>query len=250
MLGGLSVAVLPASAGQSGPPTAPLAPNISNPIYLPFITNKIFDLYISNIEVTQAVQNISVPVNLVAGRQTEARVYARTGGDTQVNNLQASLTVYKNGIQLGKLTAGPGSAYLQSESLDTLRASMAKSFNFAIPTSWLGAGDITFTADIDTNNAVPELSEENTTTLQYHFNAVPALNVMAVPVHYIDTGNNGPGDYPPPNTSFLQEALLRMYPVPAVNVTVHAAPIFSGDLSGNDSDWDYLLDLIDSNQAI
>ena len=84
LLGGLSIAVLPASAGQSGPPPAPLDPNIANPIYLPFITNKIIDLYISDIEVTQAVQNISVPVNLVAGRQTEARVYARAGHHEEI----------------------------------------------------------------------------------------------------------------------------------------------------------------------
>ncbi len=120
LLGILSIAVFPASAGPSGDEPAPLVPDLSNPIYIPFLTKNISDLYISNIEITQAVQNISTPVSLVAGRPSVARVYARTSGSTQVGNIYASLVAYKNGHVLGKLISGSGSAYLQTDSLDNL----------------------------------------------------------------------------------------------------------------------------------
>jgi hypothetical protein len=247
LLGILSIAVFPASAGPSGDEPAPLVPDLSNPIYIPFLTKNISDLYISNIEITQAVQNISTPVSLVAGRPSVARVYARTSGSTQVGNIYASLVAYKNGTRLGKLTSGSGSAYLQTDSLDNLRASATKSFNFTLPTNWTVTGNLTLAANIDIYNTAQELSEVNTTTLQYTFNTVPVLNVQVVPINY--TNYDGVV-YPHVDTSviqnWLQEGLFRMYPVSQVNLSYHSAIDFNGDLAYTDGDWSNLLDLVDS----
>jgi hypothetical protein len=245
LLGSLSMTVFPVSAGPSGTPPAPLAPDLVNPIYLPFLTKGISDLFISNVEITQAVQNIATPVSLVADRPTEARVYARTTGTTPVGNLYASLVGYKNGVRLGTLTAGPGSAFLQTDDLEVLRSTATDSYNFTLPLSWTSSGVLTLEADIDTKNTAPELSEVNTTSLQYTFNAVPALNVMVVPVEYIHTERGRSVTYPAPDTSFMQEALFRMYPVPAVNITIHAKTTYAGNLK-NDPDWDNLLNQIDA----
>jgi hypothetical protein len=245
LLGSLSMAVSPVSAGPSGTPPAPLVPDLVNPIYMPFLAKSISDLFVSNIEITQAIQNIATPVSLVAGRPSEVRVYARTSGTTLVGDLSASLVGYKNGVRLGMLTAGPDSAFLQTDDLETLRSNAANSFNFTLPLSWTSGGVLTLAANIDINNKAQELSEVNTTTLQYTFNNIPALNVMVVPIEYVHTGRMHPGTYSPPGTSYLQEGLFRMYPVPAVNVTIHPKLTFSGDLS-KDTTWDTLLGQIDN----
>ncbi len=242
LLGNLSIVTQSASAGPSGSQPGQLGPDLLNPLFLPFISNKISDLYITALEVTQAVQNISSPVNMVANRPAEARIYAYTTGEVPVGNLYASLTVYKNGVQVGTLTAGPGTAYPQSNSLDTLRADATKSFNFSLPAGWLNAGTLTFTADIDIHNIAMEMSEINLKNYQYSFNTIPALTVVAVPVHYID---GAAGDFPAPDVSYLQQGLFRMYPVPAVNVAIHSATTFNGSLSTNDADWENLLNQID-----
>jgi hypothetical protein len=245
ILGSLSIAVFPVSAGSSGPAPAPLAPDLANPVFIPFVAKNISDLYISNVEVTQAVQNIATPVSLVAGRPAEVRVYARTSGSTQIGNLTATLVGYKNGVRLGMLTVGPGSAFPQGNSLESLRANAAYSFNFTLPISWTSGGVLKLEADIDTNNTAPELSDVNITTSQYTFNNVPALNVTVVPIEYTHTGRTRPGLYPAPDISYMQEALLRMYPVAAVNIFAHQKITFVGDLS-QDGTWDVLLDQIDS----
>ncbi len=245
LLGSLSMTVNPVSAGPSGTPPAPSVPDLTNPIYLPFLVKNISDLYISNVEITQAVQNIATPVSLVAGRPAEARIYARTSGPAQVGNLYASLVGYRNGVRLGMLTAGPGLASLQTDSLDSLRSNAGNSFNFTLPLSWTSSGVLTLAANIDTNNTVQELSEVNTTTLGYTFNTVPALNVIVVPIDYTHMGRTYSGLYPAADSSFMHEALFRMFPIPAVNITVHPKIAFGGDLT-QDSAWDSLLDQIDT----
>lgn len=247
LLGSLSIAASPASAGPAGTPPAPQVPGLHNPIFMPFIAQSNSNLYISNIEVTQAVQNISAPVSLVAGRPTEARVYARTTGSTPLGNCYVSLVAYKNGVQLVKtLIAGPGSAYLQTESLDSLRASGTASFNFTLPADWTSAGNITLAASINVYHSAPELIDGSTTTFQYTFNTIPALNVMVIPINYVVVSHSAQYIYPPADTSFLKEGLLRMYPVPQVNVTVHSPVTFVGNLATNDMDWDTLLSQIDT----
>jgi hypothetical protein len=254
LLGSLSMAIFPASAGPTETPPSPLVPDLTNPIYMPFMAKSISDLYISNVEITQAVQNISTPVSLVAGRPAEARVYTRSSGSTPVGNLYASLVAYRNGVRLGKLIAGPGTAYVQSDSLDSLRCSdnvnetctSYKTFNFKLPANWTAAGDLTLAANIDIYNTAPELSEVNTTTLQYTFNTVPALNVMVVPINYVAITPRGTYTYPAADTSYLKEGLFRMYPVPQVNVTAHSPITFQGSLSSNDMDWDALLNQVDA----
>jgi len=242
ILGSLSVAALPVADSPQITPAAPLPPT-GYPIFFPFIAKDPLDLSVSNIEVTQAVQNLSNPVKLVANRVTAVRVYARANGVSQVGNVTASLVGYRNGTRLGMLTAAAGSAYPWSDSLDSLRASASKSFNFTLPSSWTAAGNLTLAANIDINNSISEVSEVNTTTLQYSFNTVPTLNVIAVPIRYYDT--NFRMLFPEPNINYLQEALYRMYPVPAVNITAHKYLFFMGDLS-NSGYWELLLDQITS----
>ena len=86
-----------------------------------------------------------------------------------------------------------------------MRSNTGNSFNFTLPLNWTSGGVLTLAANIDTNNTVQELSEVNTTTLQYKFNDVPALNVIVVPIEYVHTGRTSPGIYPPPDTSYMQE---------------------------------------------
>jgi hypothetical protein len=247
LLGSLSIAAFSASAGPISAQSSPPVPAPNYPVYFPIISNSPTDLYISNIEVTQAIQNMNNQVNLIANRVTAVRVYARITEATSTGNISASLVGYKNGVRLGMLPVAPGTAFPSTDSLESLRASAAKSFNFTLPPSWTTAGALTLSANIDINNTVIEVSEVNTTSLQTTFNTVPALNVVAVPIKYYHDNYDGTYDFfPAPNTSYLQEALYRMYPVPSVNIEVQKTPLtFIGDLTSS-SDWGILLDQVDS----
>ena len=235
----LAFVTTPAAAQPFLDPPIPESPEATSKIYLP-MTMLIGDLYVSNIEITQAVQNISDPVSLVANRTTLVRVYARTSKPTSVSNLQATLTAYRGSSQIGKLTLSGGSAYPASSSLDSLRASSSKSFNFQLPSSWITAGSIKLVADLDTLNVVRETNEVNTLSQNASFISVPVLNIMAVPVTYY---HRDTWLFPAPSTSWIQEALYRMYPVHAVNVSVHSAYDFWGNLNDFNS-WEGLLDEI------
>lgn len=242
----LLLVVEPASAQPQLDPPTPNSPDANPKLYLPMMM-RIGDLYISNIEITQSVQNLSSPVKLVANRPTVVRVYARTSKSTSVSNLQATLTAYRGSSSLGTLTLNGGTAYPASTSLDSLRASSSKSFNFQLPSNWITAGTLTLVADLDTAKVIPETNENNLYQQVAAFNSMPVLNVMAVPIEYYDysTGRT----YPPPSTSWLDEALYRMYPVHDVNVAVHPAYHFDGNLD-NSSDWGVLLNEISTLKDI
>jgi len=234
----LAGGVSPVSARPVSDPASPENPDAASTLYLPIVT-KPADYYVGNIEITQATQTLSSSVRLVANRPTVARVYLRTGGSSQINGINATLKGYRNGVLLGQLTINNKSAYPLSVSTNTLRADAAKTLNFQLPSGWLNTGSLTLTISLSQTTSAPEETDGSgyyTSTIS--FNYVPALNVVAVPIRLN-------GIYGPASTSYIQDALFRMYPVPAVNVTVRSVYNFYGNLN-YDSTWDTLLDEITS----
>ncbi len=235
-----SFVVSPASARQIIANTEPPKDPTDFLLYLP-VASKPFDNYITDIEVTQATQNLNTPVELVAGRTTMVRAYARTIYSVPISGLSATIKGYRSGTLIGELGPISGSAYPATYSINTLRADKNKSFNFQLPASWVnGAGDLALEIELQDSSLASDQAPagalfSRTVTFKY----VPALNVVAVPIKLITSGYT----YLPPDTSYLYDALMRMYPVPEVNIDVHSSYTFVGDLR-YESKWVELLNEI------
>ena len=232
----LAGSISPVSARPAAEPSSPESPTDSSTVYLPVIS-KPASYYVGIIETTQATQNLSATVKLVANRPTVARVYLRTSSGSQVGGINVTLKGYRDGALLGQITINNKTAYPLSVSNDTMRADAAKTVNFQLPSGWLTASTVTLTTSLSQTTYAPE--ETNSAGYQIasiSFNTIPTLNVVAVPIRLN-------GIYGPASTSYLEDALFRMYPVPAVNISVHSVYNFYGNLN-YDSTWDTLLDAI------
>lgn len=220
-----------------------LAPGAGTLLYLPLVNTNAatptLDLSVRWIEITQATQTADLSVPLVEGRASVARLYLQTNEAAPSANLQVSLSAYKDGALLpgSPLVLPAGTAYPSSTDLSQMRADLLKSINVSLPAAWL-SGQVTLQASLDPANTFAEFDEANNlTSLPLTFHPVPALNVKAVPVQYTHwTGVV----YPPASTAYIQAALLDVYPVSTVNLSVRSTINFSGDL-GAPSEWDRLL---------
>ena len=224
-------------------PARPEQPEITSKIFIP-VVQKPNAWFVSNIEFTQAVQNLNSPVPLVANRPTVARVYVRTLDAGAMNGVRATLKAYRNGNLIGQKTLSNGTAYPQSTNLDTLRASVSGSLNFSLEPSWITAGTTNLVVELGAGTLGSGASAESTYSTSAYFNSVPAVTVMAVPIEIHDQSNGRV--YPAPSVSFIREAVFRMFPVPAVNVTVHPTYRYDTFSFGSYSSFSNLLNLIDS----
>jgi hypothetical protein len=193
------------------------------------------DLSIAGVEVTQAIQDTSNSVPLVANRPTMLRVYARASGTPAVDDVYLSVNASRNGAPLNDspLQLGPWAVFSQST-----RGVLAASFNAALPAAWL-SGQVNLEIKLDVTQAVMEADEtNNVTALQATFNPVPPLRIKIVPINYTHTPSGQ--FFPAPTADLLGDYVLRSYPVNTVNVSLRAPINFSGNLS-NGSEWSRLL---------
>ena len=234
--------ITPAAARQlNDTPPPPDLPQAASTLYMPIISRP-GNIFLGAMEITQAVQTSSNAVPLVAGRQTVARVYARTTSTSSISGVSATLRAYRGGSLLGQLTLNNGTAFPNSVSLDTLRGSASNSFNFQLQSAWVstpGAVDLQVTFS-GAGLAPDEPQSPDFVTQTFNFNYVPALNIVAVPIR-LD------GAYGPASTTYLQTAVKRMFPVPSVNVSIHSTYDYDdsdGNWTGGYTDWSDLLSQI------
>lgn len=237
---------LPASAQIAGQSALPSS---ANSLYFPYLLAVPgVDLSVGFVEITQATQDLTNSVSLVANRSTVVRVYGRIDRATAMSGVQVWLSGTRNGSPLpgSPLLLSNCQAFPLSQSLESLRSNLSNTYNFQLPSTWL-SGNVTLVATIDPNYLIMDRTRGNNSyTITRTFNNVPQLNVVAVPIEYVDayTGII----YPPPSTSHLQPVLIAMYPVPAVNITVHIKMRFTGYLNDG-SEWERLLDRITTLRA-
>ena len=236
----LLIKIAPVSAANNLEKTSSTVPP-QHPIFMPVIKAAPWiDLRINEIEISQTVQNMNNSVSLAANRPTVVRIYARSDQGSTIRPVKVSLSGTKNGSPLAgsPLVLANGSAYPTGTGISTLRADLSMSFNFQLPASWL-SGNVVLSAKVDPDHAIQDSNlANNTFNRTVTFGNVPALNLVVVPIEYTHIYNGV--TYPPAPTSYVQPVMIALYPVPAVNVTVHAKGIFAGDLSQS-SEWDRLL---------
>jgi hypothetical protein len=200
--------------------------------YLPFITRShVFDLAITNIEMTQSVQTLTNNVPLVAQRHALVRVYAQTVEGTSPPNVVVTLEGIRNGVSLGLLTANP-----RPIPANPSQADLASTVNFVLPPAWR-TGAVTLIARIEISDANPG---NNVRQHVATFNNVPQLRVFIVPINYTHQGSNAPGFYPAQSVDYISNWIQRAFPVHNVQITMRDPYNFTGNLQ-TENGWRDLL---------
>ena len=197
--------------------------------YLPHVKSPAAgDLVIQGIEATQAVQDPSNSVPLVAGRNTLLRIYARTvGTSTPISNVKISVEA----AGAYTLNEAPRS-YSATVPLSYDRASIQGSINITLPAQWT-SGSVTLIVRLDPDNQIAENSESNNAiTKTFNFQTVAPLKIKIVPIKCVNEKDGH--TYPAPTKDSISDWIARTYPVPGVEVSWHAAHTFKGNLSTAD----------------
>ncbi len=237
----------PAAAQEAGPPPPPNErPAAVHTLYLPLAFRTSIavngDLLIDTLEPTQAIQNPSNKVPMIAGKATVLRIYAHTTGGKALSGLPLSVSASRNGV------AFPGSPLTVSTAVAPVgwtRGDLASSTNLSLPAAWTSGGKVDLTITLDPNNLYGETDETNNSlNLTLNFIAIPNLEVKVVPIQYYDPSSGIA--FPAPKTDFVAAGLLRMYPVGAVNVAVRNAISYGkgGQDLADSRAWDQLLNLV------
>lgn len=197
------------------------------------------NLCAANLEVTQAIQSPGNSTMHIANREAFARLYLLSSGTiTPFTSVNASLTGYRNGGELGTLAAvnGPITAPL---TLD--RGDLDHTLNFDLPLSWM-SDDVQLVAQLsfagDSYAADDRYPASGRTSIEVH--PAEPLRIRIVPVVW--------QGYGPPDTSdlsYLTDFLLATYPTDEIETSVHPVYSTAADL-GTGGGWSQLLGEIHS----
>lgn len=196
--------------------------------YLPLVV-KPPDLFITNLEINQSIQDVNNSVPLVANRPAVVRIYTETSSGSSVPGSSITLTATRGGSLLTPITSATMAASGASS-----RGNLGSTFNITLPSDWL-SGTVQITAKIDGQTGGGFVK---TVT----FNTVPTLNVVLVPINYTHTPTGV--TFPGPTTDRISDWLMRAYPLGNMNVTIHPTGLaFTGNLQ-NGAAWSSLLDQV------
>jgi len=178
---------------------------------------QIAHLSLDGMEVTQAIQDMSNSVTLIAGKTTWVRVYLGTTGSARA--VTARLEATRTGG--GTTTISP-SAHVTvdpSNTLEARRRDWTKTLNFQLPASVIAAGTVTFrlvsVANVGTGTVTISCVTCANTTL-VHFLSQPPLVVRAVGLTY-QFGTPSQSAAPSAlDFALLRSWLGRAYPVASV----------------------------------
>ncbi len=232
-------AVLPASAATPprGNQTADSIPPQPQPdaagsrnIYLPTVARGPA-ARVSAIELTQATQNASQTVPMVAGRPTVARIFLQSA--VGLTGQSVTLSATRNGVALaGSPLTRTGAASYATPNRDAAN----QSTNFLLPTAWL-SGNVVLTARV--------VDGGQSLARTVSFQTVPPLRVTIVPIRYVHAPNGN--EYAAPATAAFPASVQRMFPIPYLELRWHTPLTFRGNLTASASnrlaDWERLLNV-------
>ena len=141
------------------------------------------DLMLTDIEITQGIQNMTNTVPLVNGKPTFVRVYGQTNGGT-VKGVSALLhgQRYFGGEDLGTLSPINGSACLELDGDTPDRDQFSDSFVFELPESWWSGG-VTMTAELNAGENIPDAVPQNDSQSRLaSFTRLPRVCLKTYPV--------------------------------------------------------------------
>ncbi|MFN8445070.1 MAG: choice-of-anchor Q domain-containing protein [Caldilineaceae bacterium] len=203
------------------------------------------DLTVQHLEFTQAAQDASNSVPLVAGRPLLVRATLGTG--TLITGVTGLLHVLKNGVELAGSPLSPTNAPFTAK-VNPDRNSGTDLLHWQLPVAWL-TGTLQVYVEIDPANTVVEDNDNNN---RFPANGTTALNfietrdmeIIVVPfrVHYSD------GTTEEPTQAQIQDAmkhLTRVFPIKGYQLTMHS-PLDLNAVKGTD----FSVPLMNATQAL
>lgn len=180
-----------------------------------------WDLAVSGKEITQGIQNLGVieGTPLVANRPTYFRLYGNKLDGPLANNVSALLYGYQdapNGTDPGTpLPGSPLVAINGTQSFTTTqpidRTTLARSWLFQLPESWVQAGVIILEAKVDPRKAYNETNRSNNVTVsqRFRFTRKAPVCIVTIPVrtHAPTAANSDPSLYR------MVDMVKRLYPI-------------------------------------
>lgn len=191
------------------------------------------DLKITELNVSQSVQDRHNGVPLVAERMTVLRVYAQAADPQLETAAIVSVTALRAGEEIGEVRSAPRAVPVQP-----IIGDYDSTFNFVLPPAWL-TDQVVLLVKIDPDRVVAETNESNNSSSHTMvFQDVPPLEITIVPIDYTHIPDTR--HYPAQTKDPISDWLLSVYPVSEVNITYHAPYTFVGNLNDGD-EWRDLL---------
>jgi hypothetical protein len=229
-----------ASTGLTAAVSATFTPSPTPPL----------NLTIVNVHLSQAIQNYSGSVPLVAGRAAVARVFVKANTIMNTATPTVRVRTFQNGVPFKEYVAGAQGASVPKV-ID--EQAFTASWNVPIPASEVVTG-MSILADVDPDNAIAESSESDNaypasgTPAALDVRQVPTMKVMFIPVTQpgVQAGNISEG-----NKFAALDFAMRVYPFDTADVQVHKTLTYDKVLSGTsyDDGWTGLLSQVAALQA-
>ena len=184
------------------------------------------DFEITNIEVTQSIQDLNNSIVLIAGKRTYARIHVRSLLHGDQGPVRARLVGWRGTTKLGTLL-GNNLGGLNTIRANPNRATLNDSFYFDLPTSWLN-GSLQLEAEINFDGTWAETNTANNhDVVAVSFQTSPEMNLLIVDVCYKQGGTTYRIN--PLDTWALASWLRRAYPIAKLNLwTTTFNPCYDG----------------------
>jgi len=184
-----------------------------NPYHLLVTTPPLPDFTILGIELVQVTQNSAGTIPLAANKATMVRVYVDSGpAPGTIPNVAVELSGFKGATSLGALQR---TGAVAKSSLAAARLDLARSINFILPNSWLGAGALQLSARVNPGDLLPEGNYANNTSSKQ------AILYTASPAHIWLVNVQANNLSPAANDPDLADSLAYLgaiFPIPYVQV--------------------------------
>ncbi|CAN7769763.1 hypothetical protein LJR245_007474 [Rhizobium leguminosarum] len=216
------------------------------------------ELNILGFEATQAIQNMTHDVRLIAGKVTVLRVYVEPRGLSSNMRVRGEIVVSASPEAPGNYITSSNEVMLRSSghpSLAQQRRDATLSLNFIVPSPPMGPMTIRLkrVTPVGGGEDFPVSTAGN--ELQISFVSAPTLRIRTLGFRYIDPTKKPPAKFAPDATHFdhLRSYLTRAYPVSGVDwsqavvdAPANFVPPFSGPQLPNGLDplWYALLGIL------
>ncbi|MEZ4558686.1 MAG: hypothetical protein R2854_20025 [Caldilineaceae bacterium] len=172
------------------------------------------DVAVTNVEVTQSIQDLSNSVDLIREKRTGVRVHVDAAGQNVPGITARLYRINGSGSVIdGPISPSSGTQYLTIQD-NPNRATFDHAFYFALPADWVDDATLRLRAEVNPNQLPPEPNFAN------NVQDTPTFNLLSSPTlrtHLVVWGYTAGGTYYQPDT--IQEVyqarswIRRTYPV-------------------------------------
>ena len=177
------------------------------------------DFEVTDIEVTQAIQDLNNSVVLIAGKRTYARIHVRSLLNGDHGPVRAQLIGWRGLTKLGTII-GNNTGGFNTVRANPDRGQLNHSFYFDLPSHWL-SGSLQLEAEVNYDRTWAETSTANNMeVVAISFENSPEMNLLIVDVCYEQGGTTH--HINPLDSWALASWLRRAYPIAKLNLWTSA----------------------------